>query len=182
MDPRELIPDVGDVVVLLSVAVDDDGRLVEVGVGHDRDNAGVLEVVLGGVHPLGDGGGEVAELGGMPGVYGGGVVACPAPVARRPGNGKSSSRRAAVGGWRANDGGWRGRRGVAVHEEKAEAVLLHAGLVGGWRGTVLELTVQHAGVGVVSVAAVRWPRHETAVAAFCVGVKAHHGTAGRCVP
>jgi len=155
VDPVELVLDVGDVLLHVR-GVYSYARLVPTA-GDHGDHAGVLGAVLRLLlHQGGLGGaareGEVTELTRMA-TMDGDDVARPGPVAGGPrhlvGDGEASpwspvGRRGRYESWRW----WRGWSGAAVHQQQPQPVLLHAGLVGGWGWTVLELAVHHPSVGV----------------------------------
>ena len=100
---------------------------------------------------------------------------CRAVEAQRPVPG------APVGGGRGHDGGRRGqgRASAAVHQQQPQPVLLHAGLVRGGRGPVLELRVHHPRVGVgrgpVTPGVTGGPGQEPAVIVVTVASEAEHG-------
>ena len=126
----------------------------------------------------------------MPGVYGDGQpVTGPRPVAGGPAGrllagGQARPAAPVRRGWRHDGGRGRGRPTSPVHEEEPQSVLLHAGLVAGGRGAVLELLVHHAGVRVGGrhrAAGVGGPGEEPAVAVVLVRGEAQHGPAGGAV-
>ena len=209
LDAAELVLDVGHVLVHVGADLDAGLVTRARDHAHHAGVLAVpgLHLVLlslqGGLHRS-PGIREVRELRGVTSVDRDREVRGPGPVARRPGDhlmGDLVSRDAEaisheisraveaqrpvsgapVGGGRGHNWGGRGQRRAptAVHQQQPQPVLLHAGLVRGGRGSVLELCVHHPRVGVgrgpVTPGVAGGPGQEPAVIVVTEASEAEHG-------